>query len=170
MAREKKIICYNLKMKILILAGVFLAGTVGYWLISPLFIDKTIAEKLEDIMIDAAAPEATIITLAEGSFMDADSFHKAKGTVRLIEADGKYFVRFEDNFKVTNGPDLFVHFGKNGAYAGEARISILKGNIGSQNYEVPADIDPFDYGEIWIWCRAFSVPFGHAELVLKENP
>ncbi|OGM98615.1 MAG: hypothetical protein A2915_02160 [Candidatus Yanofskybacteria bacterium RIFCSPLOWO2_01_FULL_41_34] len=71
---------------------------------------------------------------------------------------------FEDNFKVTNGPDLFVYFGKDGKYSSEARIGALKGNIGGQNYEVSESINPEEYNEVWVWCRAFSVPFSSAVL------
>lgn len=100
----------------------------------------------------------------KGVFIGADNFHMARGEVMVLKARDKYFVRFEDDFSVTNGPDLFVYFGKDGKYSADARIGRLKGNIGSQNYEVPASFKPEDYNEVWIWCRAFSVPFGHAVL------
>lgn len=141
---------------------------IGWWLGSPLFINKEVSEKAEEIQKMMPAPESQKTTdltiVSEGNFVGADDFHKAEGAAKLIKAGDKYFVRFEDDFKVTNGPDLFVYFGKNGSYAKEARISTLKGNVGGQNYEVPADINPLDYSEVWVWCRAFSVPFGHAIL------
>ena len=135
----------------------------GYWLAAPLFIDKKVNESMDDIKTSAPAGEEAMV-ISMGNFMGADDFHKGEGTVKLIKVVDKYFVRFEDDFKVTNGPDLFVHFGENGEYAKEARIGLLKGNIGGQNYEVPAGIDPLEYSEIWIWCRAFSTPFAKAVL------
>jgi len=157
-------------MRTIFKIGIGFAGlltfSIAYWLISPLFINKIVSEKVEDIQ-EPYVPAQNSLTpqiIAQGNFMDADSFHKIEGTAQLLKLDNKYFIRFEENFKATNGPDLFVHFGKNSAYAKEAKISALKGNIGSQNYEVPADINPLDYTEVWIWCRAFSVPFGHAIL------
>ncbi len=136
---------------------------VGYWLISPLFIDKEVSESMKDIEAMAPADSQQTI-IAQGKFVDADSFHKGEGTVKLIKSGNKYFVRLEDDFKVTNGPDLFVYFGRDGKYSSEARIGALKGNIGSQNYEVPENINPGEYNEVWIWCRAFSVPFSSAVL------
>jgi len=150
--------------KIIIIILIIAAIAVGYWLASPLFINKKVGEKIEDITVNIPTEQ---IVIAEGNFTDADNFHKGEGTVKIIKAGDKYFVRFEDNFKTTNGPDLFVHFDKDGAYANEAKISELKGNIGSQNYEVPANINPADYNEVWIWCRAFSVPFAKAVLIFK---
>lgn len=130
---------------------------VAYWLISPLFISKEVSENLADIT--PIAPE----TLVQGSF-EGLANHNAEGTASLLKVDEKYYVHFGDNFKITNGPDLFVHFGKDGQYDNEARLAALKGNVGSQNYEVPAGINPNDYNEVWVWCRAFAVPFGKAVL------
>lgn len=154
-------------LKICVVLGILTSLAIAYWLGSPLFINKKVSEKITDIQSSApetvsAAPSMTVV--AQGNFIGADNFHKAEGTAKLIKANNKYFIRLEDDFKTTNGPDLFVYFGKNGAYAKEARVSALKGNIGSQNYEVPENINPVDYTEVWIWCRAFFVPFGHASL------
>jgi hypothetical protein len=45
----------------------------------------------------------------------------------------------------------------------------LKGNEGNQNYNVPSEADPEKYRVVVIWCRAFSVPFGYAELGLTSR-
>ncbi|MBI2446883.1 MAG: DM13 domain-containing protein [Parcubacteria group bacterium] len=154
--------------KIIIIVTSFAVLSVAWWLGSPLFINKNISEKAEDIQkmmpITERPQPVELAVVYQGNFIGADDFHKAEGTAKLLKAEDKYFIRFEDNFKVTNGPDLFIYFGKNGSYTKEAKISALKGNIGGQNYEIPADINPLDYNEIWVWCRAFSVPFGHAVL------
>ena len=90
--------------------------------------------------------------------------HAAEGRASLLNVNGKFFVRLEDDFRVTNGPDLYVGFGKNGEYVKGAELARLKGNEGGQNYEVPAGLDASQYNEVWIWCRAFSVPFAKAVL------
>jgi hypothetical protein len=41
----------------------------------------------------------------------------------------------------------------------------MKGNIGDQNYDVPADADLQKYAAVTIWCARFSVNFGTAPLV-----
>jgi len=156
-----------MKKIIIIILSLAILG-VAWWLISPLFINKSINEKAEEIqkimpIIENQKPAELVVT-SQGNFIGADDFHKAKGTAKLLRVEDKYFIRFEDDFKVTNGPDLFIYLGKNGSYTKEAKISVLKGNIGGQNYEIPSDINPLDYNEVWVWCRAFSVPFGHAVL------
>lgn len=147
--------------KLLIIAGSVAALGIGYWLVSPLFITDRVDEKIDDIVAAPAAPAPKIIV--QGTFAGLAG-HSGRGMAKLLSTNGKYYVRLEDDFRVTNGPDLFVYFGKNGAYASEARLGSLKGNEGGQNYEVPAGIDPKKYDEVWIWCRAFSVPFAKAEL------
>lgn len=163
--------------KTLIFFGTALILGLGYWLISPLFTTREVNESLEDIVttgnpiIEVSSGEKTnennpaeVEIIGQGNFLGADSFHKASGKAKLLKIGEKYYVRFENDFSVTNGPDLFVHFGKDGRYVSEARLGELKGNAGSQNYEVPSTINPLDYNEIWIWCRAFSVPFGSAKI------
>lgn len=171
--------------KLLIAIGGLAALGIAYWLISPLFITRRVDEKLEDIMGQMPAPTPLPIpappaaspqsstppppaapipeVIASGTFTGLAG-HSGRGTAKLLRIDGRHFVRFEDDFRVTNGPDLFVYFGNNGQYAADARIAALKGNEGSQNYEVPGGIDPARYNEVWVWCRAFSVPFAKAEL------
>lgn len=43
-------------------------------------------------------------------------------------------------------------------------VGRLKGNIGHHNYEIPQDADLSKYNLVLIWCKAFSVLFGSAEL------
>lgn len=136
---------------------------VAYWLVSPLFIDVEVSESLTDIEVDNAEMVQAPEVVRQGTFVSLAG-HSAKGTVTLVKAGTKYYIRFEDDFEMTNGPDLFVHFGTNDAYAVEARLGALKGNVGGQNYEVPEGIDPMQYDEVWVWCRAFAVPFGKAVL------
>ncbi|HBP01383.1 MAG: hypothetical protein UY41_C0011G0030 [Candidatus Moranbacteria bacterium GW2011_GWE1_49_15] len=157
----------------LVIAGVAVLG-VTYWLVSPLFITRTVNEEVPMENPDAGEnasqegisevqQEIPVSVVSQGTFM-GKAGHSASGTARIIETDGKKYVRFESDFKVTNGPDLFVHFGKDGEYSASAQLGALKGNEGSQNYEITSDIDPADFDEVWVWCRAFSVPFGVAEL------
>ncbi len=142
------------------------AAVVGYWLISPLFIVTTSNETMGDL--PNAGVGSTVIS--RGEFTDGEPGHHAAGEAVLLKyTDGSYAVRFEDNFEVTNGPDLFVYFGKDGVYDKQARISSLKASKGGQNYMVPMEINPEQYNEIWIWCRAFSVKFGTAKLIPQPS-
>jgi len=51
--------------------------------------------------------------------------------------------------------------------AGYLELSGLKASAGSQNYELPADLDLSGYNSVVIYCRAFSVVFSTAALEQK---
>jgi hypothetical protein len=40
----------------------------------------------------------------------------------------------------------------------------LKGNVGNQNYRIPADVDVDRYSTAVVWCRRFEVGFAAATL------
>ena len=75
---------------------------------------------------------------------------------------------------VTNGPDLQGaagpvrrnphESGTNLHAGGYTHLAKLKGNIGNQNYEIPADIDVADLGSVIIYCMPFKVIFSVAPL------
>ena len=107
--------------KILIILAVVIGLATAYWLISPLFINKKVSEKLTDIMPPAGGVEVAMETIKSGKFVGLAG-HSAEGTAKLLRVGDKYYARLEDDFKVTNGPDVFVYFGKNGAYVASAQI------------------------------------------------
>ena len=80
-------------------------------------------------------------------------------------------VRFE-NFRTTNGPDLVVYLAKHPSPqqaadvvdGGYLSLGKLKGNVGNQNYEIPAAIDVAQYNSVVIWCELFGVLFSPASL------
>ena len=134
---------------------------VAYWLISPFFIDVRVSE---DFNITKESEGVQPVLALRGVFTGFDRIHTGSGNVNVIKVGEKYVIRFEDNFNVANGPDLYVGLGKNGEYTKGTEIAKLKGNIGSQNYELPENINLEDYNEVWIWCRTFSVGFAKAVL------
>ena len=112
------------------------------------------------------------VALAAGALMDADSFHNGSGQVVLYQLeDGSRIIRLED-IEVTNGPQLHVLLtpvhGLTGRdhlrEAGYVDLGPLKGNIGSQNYEVPADYVIPEQVTLVIYCVPFHVVFTTAEL------
>ena len=80
----------------------------------------------------------------------------------LLLDDGTSAIRLE-NFKVTNGPDLYVYLATDRSASDIVNLGRLKGNIGNQNYPIPAGTDLARDNSVLIWCKAFSVPFGSAQ-------
>ncbi|MER7762217.1 DM13 domain-containing protein [Streptomyces sp. NPDC097619] len=169
------------------------ALAVGLYLFQPwkLWQDETVNEALPGALSSApafapgepgpgtavpeSAPESPPEprTLAQGSFISHE--HDTRGTAKLLRlADGSHVLRLE-GLDTSNGPDLRVWLSdapvKEGVagwrvFDDGAHVSLgkLKGNKGDQNYAVPADVDPADYGSVAIWCDRFDVSFGAAEL------
>jgi len=66
---------------------------------------------------------------------------------------------------VEPGPDyrVFVVAGTDRESPGEGvELDGLRGNQGTQYYEVPSDIDPGSGWTVLVWCRAFGVPVANA--------
>jgi hypothetical protein len=118
-----------------------------------------------------AAPSGPV-ALSTGSFIPGSTpGDRAEGSATIFRLeDGVQVVRLQD-FKTTNGPDLFVVLAssanpdQDGVKSGEyLQLAALKGNQGNQNYELPADADLGKYKSVVIWCRTFNVVFGYATL------
>jgi hypothetical protein len=118
----------------------------------------------------AQAQEKAAEVLVKGKFHNADK--TGSGTVTIYKlADGKRVLRLTD-FAVDNGPDLHIRLIKaddakdtaSVAKTDHVELGKLKGNKGSQNYDVPADVDLSKYKVVSIWCNRFSVNFAAASM------
>ena len=146
--------------------GVAVILAIGLWAAfrpERLFVNATVNETMP-------AGVATETVLASGSFHSVA--HGTKGTASIYQlADGKHILRLA-NFETSNGPDVHVYLvAANDASnsetvekAGFLELGSLKGNIGDQNYDIPADVDFEKYHAVTIWCKRFSVNFGTAPL------
>jgi electron transfer DM13 len=110
-------------------------------------------------------------TLSSGRFHS--NAHPTSGLATIYRLpDGGRVLRLTQ-FATSNGPDVRVYLVAAGDVQDEAAakqagivdLGALKGNIGDQNYDVPADLDLTKYRAVSIWCRRFSVNFGAAPLV-----
>ena len=126
------------RREFILLISVLIALPVGYYLLSPLFFDRTVDEGFPtaaapenvfddptmpliatQMMADAMAAEATSMAepmpggTAEMQVLFQGAFydlaHHGSGTATIYQlADGSRVLRFED-FEVLNGPDLHVY-------------------------------------------------------------
>jgi hypothetical protein len=108
------------------------------------------------------------VAVTAGEFTSLD--HPTSGQAYLVvQPDGSRILRIED-LDTDNGPDLRVVLSTaevgTGSYDDLVELGGLKGNIGNQNYEIPADLDLTTVRSVVIWCERFSAPFGEAPTVL----
>ena len=153
------------RLKVTLLA-LIIAGLSAWYAFRPerLFINQTVNEQFP-------TASAASNQLASGQFHSGA--HETKGMAAVFQlADGKRTLRLT-NFETSNGPDVRVYLvaaqdakdNDTVTKAGFVDLGSLKGNIGDQNYDLPADTDLAKYRAVTIWCKRFSVNFGTAPLM-----
>jgi len=113
-----------------------------------------------------AAPAA----VATGSFHGVA--HETHGSATVYQfPDGSRILRLM-NFSTSNGPDVHVFFitaadaSDNATVTQSTPLEIakMKGNVGDQNYDLPANLDLAKYHAVTLWCERFHVNFATAPL------
>jgi len=161
-----------MQKNIIIATVVVLVVGGGWYLFRPerLWVNQTVSEKLPSSTAGSAMNQAAPVPVASGSFHSVA--HKTMGTATIFrQPDGQRVLRLT-GFETSNGPDVQVYLvaapdaGDNATVttAGFVTLGALKGNIGDQNYDVPADLDLGRYRAVTIWCRRFGVNFATAPL------
>lgn len=136
---------------------------------------RTVAS-MPDKTLEEGMPASEPALISTGMFRDADAVHRGEGSALLYELpDGQHLVRFEE-FRVTNGPKLVVYLAEHpdpqsaaDVLEGFLKLGDLKGNVGSQNYPLPAGTDVSNFGSVVIWCELFDVLFSPAALVASPG-
>jgi Electron transfer DM13 len=152
--------------KLLVVSVVLIGGAAAWYAFRPerLFINQKVNEQ-------GPTASAANMKLASGEFHAGA--HETKGTATIFRvADGKRTLRLT-NFATSNGPDVHVYLvaaadakdSETVKSAGFIELGSLKGNIGDQNYDVPANVDLAKYRAVTIWCARFNVNFGTAPLM-----
>ncbi|HEU5393892.1 MAG TPA: DM13 domain-containing protein [Candidatus Methylomirabilis sp.] len=171
---------------ILALLLVVIGLPVGWYLLSPLFIERVVSEDLPPALREAMAPAlkeaaakqkamtepmpgpAKPALVARGEFMPIAHEGRGRALVYLAET-GELLLRFE-GFYVLNGPDLRVYMVRAPVVKSRAdvreylELGKLKGNRGDQNYLLPTGFDLAAYRSVVIWCHPFRVAFASASL------
>jgi hypothetical protein len=120
-------------------------------------------------------PAAATKVLARGTFIHAnpsDPIHYGKGRVTVHEG----LLHLEGDFEVGPGPKFHVYLVPERNVTPTTKVAAsmyvdlgrLKAFKGSQNYAIPAGVDPARYGSVVIWCEHFGVLISPAEL--KAGP
>ena len=154
----------------LIVAVAVLAAVAGTWYAfrpERLFVNQKVNEQFPTASAASVAP----MKLTAGEFHSGA--HETKGSAAIFKlADGKRTLRLT-NFATSNGPDVHVYLvaaadaqdSDTVKSAGFIELGSLKGNLGDQNYDVPANVDLAKYRAVTIWCARFGVNFGTAPLM-----
>lgn len=110
-----------------------------------------------------AATQAISAAVASGEF-SGRSDHITTGTATLVKTDTGYQVVLSADFELDGAPDPVVALGNNETYDVANKLGVLKNRTGAQTYDLPANITPANFSQVYIWCEQFSVPLGVASL------
>jgi hypothetical protein len=158
-----------------VIAGGVVFLVTGWALFRPelLFVNKKVNEGFPTSANAAVAVSMSNDAMPLLSGVFRNGAHETRGTATIHQlSNGKRVLRLT-NFETSNGPDVRVLLVaandvndnddvKNGR---PVELGPLKGNIGDQNYDVPANLDLQTYRCVSIWCNRFSVNFGAAPLM-----
>lgn len=156
-------------------------AVVGTWLVTSLatgsfLLWTSTADRVVDEDVVAVAPTAgpdPSPSAADGTQQQAPTLlasgrfrsgaHETAGRASLIDLQDGQRVLTLTGFRTDPGPDLRVYLvpGDGSSTDGAVDLGRLRGNKGDQQYDVPSGAPA---GGVVVWCRAFSVAFGHASL------
>jgi hypothetical protein len=138
---------------------VVVAVAAAALVVAPTLFDKEVNERV-------VTASGANVRLAAGSFVSIA--HEGSGTAAVVELPGGKRKLTLTDFETDSGPDLRVYVSTGDPAHGDLGdfedLGGLKGNIGTQQYELPRHVDLDRYSTVVVWCRAFSVAFTSAGL------
>jgi hypothetical protein len=120
--------------------------------------------------------------ILSGSFIEIDAIHRAQGSAQLYRLSNSgsgsegtsIILRLEDDFAVTNAPELFVYLSGNPApvtiadlptqVASPFEVGVLKGSSGEQQFSIPSGLRLDRYRSVVIVSRALNRIYSYAVL------
>ena len=163
----------------LLVLGAVVVGGVGWFLFRPerLFVNKTVNESFPAAAAAPATTSAQMVAAASGPVALASGrfhgvAHKTRGVATIYGGPGGSRTLRLTDFETSNGPDVQVYLvaapdandNETVTKSGFLHVAALKGNVGDQNYELPAGTDLSRYRAVTVWCRRFGVNFATAPL------
>jgi hypothetical protein len=154
-----------------VLSVVAIAAIVA--LVVPTLRDEKVVEQFPEVaaVAEPTTPPTTPATTQPGAPVRISTGtlrgigHDATGTASIYErADGSRVVALEA-VDIEPGPDyrVLVVPGADQERPGDGlELDALRGNQGTQYYEVPSGTDAGTGWTVLVWCRAFGVPIANA--------
>ena len=149
-------------------------------LVVPTLRDEKVVEEFPAAVAEPTSPTASVTTQPGGGPTTTTAHaapvristgtlrgigHDATGTASVYErSDGSRVVGLEA-IDIEPGPDyrVFVVRGPDRESPGDGvELDALRGNQGTQYYEVPSGTDVGPGWTVLVWCRAFGVPIANA--------
>lgn len=104
--------------------------------------------------------------LVTGEFT-GESGHTTSGTAEIKQIDASTKSLVLSDFTTDNGPDLKFYLAEDTKAKNFLELQTEVSN-GNKTIEIPNNTDITKMKYVLVWCKAFSVSFGHAELEKPE--
>jgi len=128
--------------------------------------------------VEGVPDEQVVQVLASGQFnpdaTDSDALHRGSGGVQIVRFGDEAKLVFNEDFQVSNAPDLRVYLspdrnvltkeGFNATKDQSIDLGSMRQFSGYQVYDIPAEYDIDDFQSVNIWCEAFGVYMTTANL------
>jgi hypothetical protein len=112
----------------------------------------------------STVPEVPVVT-AVGGFGSHNDYTVTGTAAVVTQVDGSRQLVLQELMS-DNGPDLQLYLSPvtGGQVDGGVKLGPLKGNLGTQAYDLPPEVDLGQVSTVVIWCERFSRAFGSATL------
>ena len=179
--------------KILIGIGILIIFAIAYWLLSPLW---------RNVVLDERLPVSNSTTTTKDNMLVMDVDTKADFEKQTVEMKDKVMEKSEampteepqvlsradmiarahdvkgsasivksgdqtflrfENLKTINGPDLRIYLSSDLSSNDIVDLGPIRATEGNVNYPIPPGTDLSKYKNAMIWCRAFGVLFSYAQ-------
>lgn len=126
-----------------------------------------------DVTVDCSPAAPPEIELGTGAFIDRA--HPTIGSIAVVQnAAGERVLRFGEDFVSDPGPDLDIYLSADTSADGDTdsfvtdfvNLGDLVSTNGAQEYVIPDGLDLSAYNTVSVWCVAFGVVFGAADLTV----
>ena len=114
------------------------------------------------------AVQASAKAISTGTF-SGRSDHITTGTASLVKGSNGYQIVLSADFELDGAPDPVIVVGNNETYSAANKLGALKNRTGAQTYDLPANITPGQFSQVYVWCEKFSVPLGVATLTASSK-
>lgn len=112
----------------------------------------------------ASAQSMAHSEVAQSGTFEGRSDHITTGGVSILKTASGYVAVLEKDFSLDGAPAPTLGFGKDGKFDKASEFTKLESKTGLQVYAIPANVNPADFNEFYVWCADFSVPLGVAKL------
>ncbi|KST67906.1 DM13 domain-containing protein [Mastigocoleus testarum] len=144
------------------IASIVLFGSVVSVVVSPEVAEARPAHQ------DTIVANKSKSLIASGNFVKSEK--ATTGKAKIVNMNGKRYLKFDEAFSTGNGPDVKVILHKSSTVPG----NIQEGNYitlapiqkfkGAQTYEIPENVNLDEFKSVGIWCEEFNATFGYASL------